>query len=66
MKIQISPASIHSHQLRDPLVDMIGYKVVWFTAVLRRKYSAIVLTVDFAHGFEFHGVNLHMVCLKVY
>jgi len=28
MIMQISPASTHSHQIRDPLVDVIGYKVV--------------------------------------
>ena len=34
MNMQMSPASTHSHQLRDPLVDdhtdLIGYKVVFF------------------------------------
>jgi len=67
MNIQIIPASSHSHQFRDPLVDGNGYKVVcdirntsdfwvclWFTAVLRRKQSVMVLKFV---------LNLHMVCL---
>jgi len=62
MNMQISPTSTHSHQLRDPLVDLIGYKVVCdtrdfkpclcFTAVLRRKYSAMVPTHEFTHGLS--------------
>jgi len=27
-------------------------RFLWFTAVLRRKYSVIVLTYDFAHGLS--------------
>jgi len=53
MNMQISPASTHAHQLRDPLIHAIGYKVVcgprntaivFVTAVLKREYSAMVLT----------------------
>jgi len=29
MNMIISPASTHSYKLRDPLVDVIGYNVVW-------------------------------------
>jgi len=56
MNMQISPASTHSHQLCNPLVVMIINNVCGvrnignfnfeteFTAVLRRKHSAMVLT----------------------
>jgi len=52
-------------QLRDPLLDLIGYKVVcdvrntsdfapclWFAAVLSRKYSAIPSTYEFTHALS--------------
>jgi len=27
MNMQMSPTSTHSHQIKDPLVEVIGYKV---------------------------------------
>jgi len=66
-------ASTHSHQLWDPLIDAIDCDVrntndfksrfwdcLWFTAVFKRKYSAMVLTYEFAHGLSYskHHIDI--------
>jgi len=49
MKMHISPTSTHTHQLRDPLVDIdvIGYKVV--CDVKNTMISIRVLRLSLVH-----------------